>query len=128
MSLSYWSYHQDLLLFFPLWHSWLHLTPSSCSSSSNRCHKSTVWCARKFLFRYFLCYGLRRHCHCGYAMTVSYDCDVLVPSGCTFRFKSSFCFINSCTLAVSVWICWAITTKSNGAVVVESIDSKELSQ
>ena len=52
--------------------------------------------------------------------------DVLLPSGCTCHFKSSFCIISSCTLAVNAWICWAITIESSGAVVVESMGSEEL--
>ena len=58
-----------------------------------------------------------------------WDCNVLVPSGCAFCFfKSSFYFINSCTLAINAWTCSAITTRSDGAVVVGSIGSVELNQ
>ena len=52
--------------------------------------------------------------------------DVLLPSGCTRRFKSSFYFISSCTLAVNAWIYWAITTGSGGVVVVVSMGFEEL--
>ena len=56
------------------------------------------------------------------------DYYVFVPFEHALHFKSSFCFFNSCTLAVSVWICWAITTGFSDVVVVKSIGSKELSQ
>ena len=56
------------------------------------------------------------------------DYNVFVPFEHTLCFKSSFCFFNSCTLAISVWICWAITMGFNDVVVVESIGFKEISQ
>ena len=37
------------------------------------------------------------------ALWLHRDCDLFVPSGRTFCFKSSFCFFNSCTLAISAW-------------------------
>ena len=52
--------------------------------------------------------------------------DILLPFGDINCLKSSFYFISYCTLAVNAWICWDITTGSNGEVVVESIGLKEL--
>ena len=71
-----------------LWHSWLHLTPFSCSSSSDCCHESIVCCAWKFLFCYFLGYGLHCHCHCGYAMTMTYLCPLDALSASSLHFVS----------------------------------------
>ena len=47
------------------------------------------------------------------------DCDIVGVSRRALRFNSSCCFINSCTLAVSTWIYWAITFRSVGGDEVE---------
>ena len=74
---------------FPSWCSWLLLTPSSCFSSSERCHKSTVWCAQSFFFCYFLDYGLHHHCHCNYIVTVMYLCPLNAFSTSSLHIVSS---------------------------------------
>ena len=62
------------------------------------------------------------------SLRLCHDYDVFVPIGRTLRFKSSFCFFNSCTSTVSAWIFWAITTGFGDVVVVESICSEGLRQ